>query len=293
MKETLDIAANMIKAGEIARGKAILESLLRTESDNVLALLWMTRCVSSPEEKLTYFRRVLEIDPSNEFALQGIGIFQPRCPRRVRTLSVGAPAPAPPPPTASPPSSTAPVPAPPPPTASAPGLAPKHKGLLLLVALALAAIVFTALCVALPLIIVGSEGSSQSAVAPQQPGVPEESYVDAMTRLSRDLADSWQTSSALMDENATLFSSSPSWVADMEGEVEARATACFRLGQLDPPSEFAASHAELMAGCADGETADDLLMYAIHNIDVDALSRSAGYMRQSSAHTQRASELLP
>lgn len=73
----LDNAANAIKAGRIRQGRSILEEVLRTEPDNVLALLWMTRCVDDPSQKLVLFNRVLSIDPQNPHARKGLALYSP------------------------------------------------------------------------------------------------------------------------------------------------------------------------------------------------------------------------
>lgn len=78
VKETLDSAADSIKRGDIARGREGLERVLSKEPENVLAWLWMSRCVQGREQKLEYFRKVLELDPNNNHALEGIRVFSSR-----------------------------------------------------------------------------------------------------------------------------------------------------------------------------------------------------------------------
>jgi len=75
IKETLDQAATAIKDGEIALGKSKLELVLQREPNNVLAWLWMSRCFQDREIKLKCFKKVLEIDPKNKHALEGIRAF--------------------------------------------------------------------------------------------------------------------------------------------------------------------------------------------------------------------------
>jgi hypothetical protein len=75
IREVLDSAANAIKRGDIAQGKERLQWVLEKDSENVLAWLWMSRCVKGADAKLKCFHRVLAIDPTNEHALNGIQII--------------------------------------------------------------------------------------------------------------------------------------------------------------------------------------------------------------------------
>jgi len=75
IKEALDRAAILIKRGNLAEGKAGIEWVLERDPDNVLAWLWMTRCVIGRRAKLECYQRVLSIDSNNEHALKGIEIL--------------------------------------------------------------------------------------------------------------------------------------------------------------------------------------------------------------------------
>ena len=75
IKEMLDAAAASIKRGDIATGHASLVSVLQREPENVSAWLWMSRCFQDRENKLRCFRKVLEIDPDNSHAIEGIRVF--------------------------------------------------------------------------------------------------------------------------------------------------------------------------------------------------------------------------
>lgn len=74
-REVLDSAANAIKRGDTALGKEGLQWVLEKDPENVLAWLWMSRCVEGAEAKLKCFHRVLAINPTNEHALKGIQII--------------------------------------------------------------------------------------------------------------------------------------------------------------------------------------------------------------------------
>ena len=74
-RNLLDTAAEAIRKGRIREGRANLEAVLRTDPANVLALLWMTKCVEDPSEKLSLFKKVLAADPQNDHAAKGIAIY--------------------------------------------------------------------------------------------------------------------------------------------------------------------------------------------------------------------------
>jgi len=72
IKENLDLAAEAIKRGDIESGKVRLALVLQREPNNVLAWLWMSRCFQDRENKIRCLRKILEIDPNNKHALEGI-----------------------------------------------------------------------------------------------------------------------------------------------------------------------------------------------------------------------------
>jgi hypothetical protein len=75
IKAALDYAARAIREGNLNEGEAALRWVLTQDGDNVLALLWMTKCVQEDHVRLAYFSRVLEIDPANAHALKGVEIY--------------------------------------------------------------------------------------------------------------------------------------------------------------------------------------------------------------------------
>lgn len=74
-KDLLDAAANAIKSGRFTEGKSRLLEVLRREPENVLALLWLTKCVDDPAKKVELFKRVLALDPHNTHAAKGIAAY--------------------------------------------------------------------------------------------------------------------------------------------------------------------------------------------------------------------------
>ena len=87
IKLVLNSAITLIKRGEIADGEERLKWVLQKQPDNILALLWMTKCTSDPTEILGYFRHVQSIDPSNPHALKGVKIYQDMLSRATPTHS--------------------------------------------------------------------------------------------------------------------------------------------------------------------------------------------------------------
>lgn len=72
LKRGLDLAVSEIKRGDIEAGKARLSQILSVQPDNILALLWMTKCIQEPAVQLGYFSRVLQLDPRNVHAGRGM-----------------------------------------------------------------------------------------------------------------------------------------------------------------------------------------------------------------------------
>lgn len=54
-----------IKAGDRAIGKQLLIEVLKANSDDESAWLWMTQVVSISQERLRYLQNVLKINPNN------------------------------------------------------------------------------------------------------------------------------------------------------------------------------------------------------------------------------------
>lgn len=81
MSEKLKQAVEAIKAGDKNKGRQLLNEVLRENPDSEAAWLWMTRTTDSDKEKLDYFEKVLDINPLNEKAQQGIDVVQNRMAR--------------------------------------------------------------------------------------------------------------------------------------------------------------------------------------------------------------------
>jgi len=94
-KAVLDASAIAIKRGEVTKGEAGLRWVLERDPDSVLALLWMTKCVEDPTEKLRYFQRVLQIDPTNAHALKGIQLLSGESSSTASSHPTDSPAPSP------------------------------------------------------------------------------------------------------------------------------------------------------------------------------------------------------
>jgi len=61
-----------IRGGDRERGRQLLIRVLKDDSSNQAAWLWVTHCVDKVEHKRECFERVLDINPSNEHARQGL-----------------------------------------------------------------------------------------------------------------------------------------------------------------------------------------------------------------------------
>jgi len=72
MDETLNQAVSYIKVGEKEKAKRLLIQVLKDNPKNELAWLWMTRCVATREQKTECYKRVLDINPDNKFAQDGL-----------------------------------------------------------------------------------------------------------------------------------------------------------------------------------------------------------------------------
>lgn len=72
LKQALDLAAVAIKRGDIALGRARLDWILERDPDNPLAWLWLSRCTDARDEQAMCFYRVLSVDPTNRYALEGL-----------------------------------------------------------------------------------------------------------------------------------------------------------------------------------------------------------------------------
>lgn len=72
MTTLLEQAVIHIKAGEIEKGKQILVEYLRQNPKDENGWLWMSKCVTSPNQKRDCFNQVLKINPNNKYAKEGL-----------------------------------------------------------------------------------------------------------------------------------------------------------------------------------------------------------------------------
>lgn len=72
----LQKAVAAIKAGDKQVGEQLVRDILATEPDNEAAWLWLATVVNSRNEKIRCLARVLEINPDNDTAQQGIARLQ-------------------------------------------------------------------------------------------------------------------------------------------------------------------------------------------------------------------------
>ena len=76
MPDNLRKAIAAIKSGDKNTGKQLLIQILKADSNNEQAWLWMTKVVNSDEKRIRCFKKVLEINPNNEIAKRGIAQLQ-------------------------------------------------------------------------------------------------------------------------------------------------------------------------------------------------------------------------
>ncbi len=72
MATLLEQAVAYIRAGDIDKGRQLLIEVLKQNPRDENAWLWMTRCVSDPEQKRYCFEKVLKINPQNQHAIAGL-----------------------------------------------------------------------------------------------------------------------------------------------------------------------------------------------------------------------------
>jgi hypothetical protein len=73
-------AIQLSRSGRKAEAKQLLESILREDSANALAWLWMSDVVPEDAEKRVCLENVLAIDPENVLARRGLEILEQRSP---------------------------------------------------------------------------------------------------------------------------------------------------------------------------------------------------------------------
>jgi hypothetical protein len=72
MSEPLDQAITAIKTGDRDTGRLLLTRLTEAEPANEKAWLWLTQTTDSPTDRIIYLQHVLEINPNNVVAQQGL-----------------------------------------------------------------------------------------------------------------------------------------------------------------------------------------------------------------------------
>ena len=70
--DLLNQAVAFIKAGNTEKGKQLLITVIRQNPKDENAWLWMSRCVTTAEQKRDCFERVLKINPQNQHAIEGL-----------------------------------------------------------------------------------------------------------------------------------------------------------------------------------------------------------------------------
>jgi micrococcal nuclease len=81
-------AITFIKVGDIEKGKQLLIEVLKQNPKDEKAWLWMTRCLTDPEQKRYCFDRVLKINPQNQYALEGLKRLEDSVPAMLQTKAM-------------------------------------------------------------------------------------------------------------------------------------------------------------------------------------------------------------
>lgn len=76
MPDSLQQAIAAIKSGDKGTGKKLLIETLKVDRRNEDAWLWMTKIVSSNDERIKCLENVLKINPNNETAKRGVALLQ-------------------------------------------------------------------------------------------------------------------------------------------------------------------------------------------------------------------------
>jgi hypothetical protein len=61
--EAMDMAVRKVRAKDYGTGRAILAWVLQSQPDNVVAWLWLARCIANREERSRCMERVAALDP--------------------------------------------------------------------------------------------------------------------------------------------------------------------------------------------------------------------------------------
>ena len=72
MTTMLEDAVAHIRAGNIERVRPLLIEFLKQNPQDEDAWLWMTRCVTEPDQKKYCFEKVLQINTQNQYAIKGL-----------------------------------------------------------------------------------------------------------------------------------------------------------------------------------------------------------------------------
>ena len=78
MSDDLQKAISSIKSGDKDTARKFLIHILRANSNNEQAWLWMTKVVDTDEKRIECLEKVLDINPNNEIAKRGIAQFRKR-----------------------------------------------------------------------------------------------------------------------------------------------------------------------------------------------------------------------
>lgn len=76
MKEELQQALMAVKHGQEERARSILAQLLKEQPDNVAGWILLSKLAQTEVQKVAFLRKVLELDPDNEYAMVEMGVLE-------------------------------------------------------------------------------------------------------------------------------------------------------------------------------------------------------------------------
>ncbi|HET7009815.1 MAG TPA: hypothetical protein VFI11_03480 [Anaerolineales bacterium] len=63
VEEALEFAVRKVRANDYQTGRAVLSWVLRHQPENVVAWLWLARCIADREQRIMCLERVAALDP--------------------------------------------------------------------------------------------------------------------------------------------------------------------------------------------------------------------------------------
>ena len=72
------MAVEAFKNGQKQPARMMFQQILQIDNRNTRAMMWLAKIASSPQERATWLKRVLKLDPKNAEAKKALGKIQNR-----------------------------------------------------------------------------------------------------------------------------------------------------------------------------------------------------------------------